>query len=531
MLKYAFFTLFLTLSSFKTNTVLASQEEVDLRDYLFSNYEKESRPIKDINKPVDVEMGLAIQTLEQFNQKTETIKLNIWFRMNWMNEYMSWTNRSEFSMNSIDVNPDNIWTPDIELLNAASLPEIYTLKGGLMLYNTGECMWSRPGIFMFSCPLDLHDFPFDVQKCSMTFASWIFNNNYLNLVPYEDPSKAVDILNDFSHSEWNVKSMEYYPFNMSIGNGEEKSEITYTIELERFTHYYTLTMGMTITLVYVSFLIMFLPPDNISRTSTAVFIPLTILALQLTIIDKVPVVGYYTLMDKFFLSCFISSMMVSMVSAIIYALITHKSHKVLYMISKFVDINRLRYGKNYKKPEKLELKETKFDNSNKLINIQKEDIEIGDEINNPLRRRTVSYKTAVTPPNPETSMLPPPPSTSPPTSPPPPPPSSPTRPTTPTTPTPTDTQLNEKILPQLRKIVSQIRIKKENSPKYISSDKNENSPIIKTIAYDNKLLDLTDDELLLYSFMTSKIKLADNILRILLPCVFSIYIGVLLNVY
>ena len=128
-------------------------------------------------------------------------------------------------------------------------------------------------------------------------------------------------------------------------------------------------------------------------------------------------------------------------------------------------------------------------------------------------------------------MLPPPPSTSPPTSPPPPPPSSPTRPTTPTTPTPSDTQLNEKILPQLRKIVSQIRIKKENSPKYISSDKNENSPIIKTIAYDNKLLDLTDDELLLYSFMTSKIKLADNILRILLPCVFSIYIGVLLNVY
>ena len=109
MLKYAIFTLFLTLSSFQTNTVLGSQEEVDLRDYLFSNYEKESRPIKDINKPVDVEMGLAIQTLEQFNQKTETIKLNIWFRMNWMNEYMSWTNRSEFSMNSIDVNPEAVF--------------------------------------------------------------------------------------------------------------------------------------------------------------------------------------------------------------------------------------------------------------------------------------------------------------------------------------------------------------------------------------------------------------------------------------
>ena len=48
----------------------------------------------------------------------------------------------------------------------------------------------------------------------------------------------------------------------------------------------------------VSFIIMLVAPDNLSRTGTAVFIPLTILALQLTIADKVPVVGYYTLMDK-----------------------------------------------------------------------------------------------------------------------------------------------------------------------------------------------------------------------------------------
>ena len=510
MIRHTLFSLFLiSLCLFRNESAYASQEEVDLREYLFSNYEKESRPTIDINKPVNVEMGLAIQTLEQFNQKTETIKLNIWFRMNWMNEYMSWVNKTEFSMTSIDVNPDNIWTPDIELLNAASLPEIYTLKGGLMLYNTGECMWSRPGIFMFSCPLDLHDFPFDVQKCSMTFASWIFNNNYLRLLPYEDEAKAVDILNDFSHSEWNVKSIVYNPFNMSMGNGEEKSEITYTIELERFTHYYTLTMGMTITLVYVSFLIMFLPPDNISRTSTAVFIPLTILALQLTIIDKVPVVGYYTLMDKFFLSCFISSMMVSMISAIIYALITHKSHKVLHLLSKFIDVSKYKVNGEDKpkkqKPKKLKFQESNIDNTSKFINLDKEDIEIGDELKNPLRQRTVSYKNAITPP-PIENRIPSPPNYPPPQEPPPPPPSS--------------YQNNDNN-----------NNNNNNTVNHISSDKDDNSPIIKTINYDNKLLDLSDDELILYHIMSKKIKLVDNILRIMLPCVFSTYIGVLLNVY
>jgi hypothetical protein len=464
----------LLVSSFQ-KPIQSSQEETALRSYLFNNYDKNSRPIQNINDPLNVEMGLAIQTLEQFNQKTETIKLNIWFRMNWMNDYMNWENQSNFTINSIDVNSANIWTPDIELLNAASLPEIYTLKGGLMLYNTGECMWSRPVIFLFSCPLKLHDFPFDTQRCSMTFSSWIFTNEYLRLTPYSNKDKAVDILNDFSHSEWNVKSIEYKPFNITTKSHQNKSAITYTIELERFTHYYTLTMGMTITLVYVSFLIMFLPPDNISRTSTAVFIPLTILALQLTIIDKVPVVGYYTLMDKFFLSCFISSMMVSMLSAIIFALISHKSHKVLELLSKFKNIDELKKGsenvedndnndeiyedKTQNNEEDL-LEETQINKQNKkIINIEMDDITIGKEYNNPIGKRTISYKSAMT---------------------------------------------------------------------QISNDK-PTSKIIKTINYDNKLLDLSDDELLLYSYMTSKIKLIDNLLRILLPFVFTIYIAVLLD--
>ena len=48
-------------------------------------------------------------------------------------------------------------------------------------------------------------------------------------------------------------------------------------------------MGMTISLMTVSFIIMLIKPDNLNGTGTFVFIPLTILALQLTIADKIPV--------------------------------------------------------------------------------------------------------------------------------------------------------------------------------------------------------------------------------------------------
>ena len=55
------------------------------------------------------------------------------------------------------------------------------------------------------------------------------------------------------------------------------------------------------------------------------FIPLTILALQLTLSGKIPVVGYYTLMDYFFLLCFITSMMCSIESGLVYCLVTTKT--------------------------------------------------------------------------------------------------------------------------------------------------------------------------------------------------------------
>ena len=100
-------------------------------------------------------------------------------------------------------------------------------------------------------------------------------------------------------------------------------------------------MGMTISLVVVSFIIMLMKPDNVSRTGTAVFIPLTILALQLTIADKIPVVGYYTLMDNFFLACFVTSMFVSIESGLIYSLITTDSRRIYtYLVTK-VDLTKL----------------------------------------------------------------------------------------------------------------------------------------------------------------------------------------------
>jgi hypothetical protein len=423
----------LLIKLFLVSLSITSDYENKLRKKIFNNYSNDIIP-KINNNPLNVEMGLAVQTLEEFNQKVESIELNIWVRMNWNDSRLEWNTLNYNNISFIAVKPNMIWHPDIELYNAASLPEIYNLNDAAMLYNRGEIMWSRPGIYRFSCPLDLHNFPFDTQICKFTFGSWIYTNNDLNLRSYLDESKAVDILSGFSHSEWNVISIDYEKEKFN-----NKTLINYFIKLERLTHYYSLSMGMTITLVFVSFIIMCLPSDNVSRTSTAVFIPLTILALQLTIVDKVPVVGYFTIMDKFFLSCFISSMFVSIESGIIFALLSIRSKKILDYINniKYLNIKKI------KKPtEEIDLNN------------------IGNEENNNTDNnlvRSSSYRSAI-----------------------------------------------------------------------INKDLYSNK-IYRIINHDDKHLYLTEDNEITIDYINKKLFYIDNFFRFMIPLVYSIYIGVILN--
>lgn len=323
-------------------------EEKNLRKYLFEDnlYNKNVRPIINTSEPIEIQQGIAVQTLESFNQIDETLSLNMWVRSNWRDEYLGW-NDTNNTLEFISVSSNEIWTPDIELLNAATKPEIYTLQGGINLYNQGDLMYSKPGIFKFSCALDLTNFPFDKQNCTMLFGSWVYNNKYINLIPNKNENKRIDVLKSFSHSEWEIVNVELRELSeeRECCPDEIFNILSYSFILKRYPHYYKISMGMTITLVVVSFIITLMSADNVSRTSTAVFIPLTILALQLTIANKIPVVGYYTLMDQFFLCCFITSMICSIESGLIYAIITSKSPKFYDLLDRHFEF------KNFKEKE------------------------------------------------------------------------------------------------------------------------------------------------------------------------------------
>ena len=107
----------------------ANPEERNLRDYLFGSnrYNKNVRPILNYSQAIEVQQGIAVQTLESFDQIDETLSLNLWIRSNWQDEYLRWDNSNNTDLLKLDfisVSEREIWTPDTELLNAATKPTI-----------------------------------------------------------------------------------------------------------------------------------------------------------------------------------------------------------------------------------------------------------------------------------------------------------------------------------------------------------------------------------------------------------------------
>ena len=480
---YKYFLLLIAL----TKTTFANQEEKNLIDYLLTGHNANVRPVTDFRDPVEVQLGLAVQTIESFDQMEETITLNIWQRMNWLDETLNWDSTVS-NLTSITLDPSEIWTPDLELINAATKPEIYTLEGGLYLYSDGSVTYSKPTILKFSCPLQLSEFPFDIQTCRMNMSSWVYTNDLLELIPNTDASKQVDMLESFRHSEWEVLGAEILEY------GEEReccidrefNVISYSFNLKRFTHYYKISMGMTITLVIVSFIVMLMPADNVSRTGTAVFIPLTILALQLTLADKIPVVGYYTLMDFFFLLCFITSMLVSIESGLVYCLITAKSPNFYNWMDRMFGI----------------LKNHKEQNAPIETNNDEEFVKVIDELNDVRETSTDTHSL-----NLEMDR------------------------------TPEKISIRSRSYQEGLKINTELRHRRVKDVESTGSGEKrslrdeylEENNIQKIINYDDKMLYLTEDQQLIDRLLNTYINKFDNIVRVILPFIFFLLIIVIMS--
>ena len=331
--------------------------EQQIRKNIFTNYNNNNRPILNSSHNVVLKYGLEINNLVFFNQKAENIELTMKNTLSWKDQYLTWDLKDNSSTPKyITTTADMVWQPDLELYNAATKPKIFDKNPLIKIYYDGTIEYIRHISYSFSCKLDLRDFPFDTQTCTMLFGSWKYPKKILDIVLFnsQDNPENPDyfdnftVSKDFSHNEWIIETISVthkdYEYKCCPGDLWPNSE--FSITLKRNPHKYTILVIMSIFIAVSSLFINFINILIYYRTFILVFIPLTLIWLQIHTSSKIPVVEYPTKLEKIIISCFLTTMCSLFESGILYSLLTNY-YKLFLNYFKLDGKNSIKTGYHY----------------------------------------------------------------------------------------------------------------------------------------------------------------------------------------
>ena len=367
-------------------------KEEDLRNDIFTNYSNLTIPVKSNEIAVNLFYGLSIESLVFFDQKAEKIKFNTLTTLIWEDQYLKWEDDPRHNNHShnpefIIIPNYLIWRPDLELYNSGSKPELFEERGQSKLYKNGLIIYNRPTAYTFSCKLSLDEFPFDTQVCSMTFGSWKYPKAILNLRPFTTEElissfftnnqtltdlfnsvydsdtfstsnqntymdmnqsninsqhyipqflkdfrniKNVSVSSSFSHNEWIIEevSVDHQDFEYLCCPGDLWPNTEFKITLRRNPHKYIILIIMAVFITLSSLTINILNLTQYRRTYILVFIPLTLIWLQIHSSSKIPVIEYPTKLEKIIQLCFYVTIISAFESGIMYNLVLNRFNKL-----------------------------------------------------------------------------------------------------------------------------------------------------------------------------------------------------------
>ncbi|XP_035000688.1 glycine receptor subunit alpha-3 isoform X2 [Hippoglossus stenolepis] len=131
--------------------------------------------------PVNVSCNIFINSFGSIAETTMDYRVNIFLRQQWNDPRLAY---AEYPDDSLDLDPsmlDSIWKPDLFFANekGAHFHEVTTDNKLLRIFKNGNVLYSIRLTLTLSCPMDLKNFPMDVQTCMMQLESFGYTMNDL----------------------------------------------------------------------------------------------------------------------------------------------------------------------------------------------------------------------------------------------------------------------------------------------------------------------------------------------------------------
>lgn len=257
---------------------------------LFDGYNKDSRPVFNKSKAVNVELDVAYSQLVDLDGKNQILSSKIWIRQIWRNPFLSWKPENYSGIKAINVDPKLVWKPDLVLYNNIGIGQtgaIYNYDTKVVLNHDGTNYWYAPTEIKSICKIDITFFPFDEQKCPLVFGSWTYTGNYLNLTKKND---SADLGKYTISGEWELIAM---PARRNVVKysccPHPYIDVTYHIIVRRKVLFYMANLILPcVVLALLTVFSFYLPPESGERVSLVITILLGLTVFMLVFTENVP---------------------------------------------------------------------------------------------------------------------------------------------------------------------------------------------------------------------------------------------------
>ncbi|KAK1882676.1 5-hydroxytryptamine receptor 3A [Dissostichus eleginoides] len=224
---------------------------VRLSEFLSAGYKKGVRPVKDWRTSTIVAIDLMVYSILNVDEKNQVLTTYVWYRQSWTDEFLVWNPEDFDEVKQVSLPTANVWVPDI-LINefvdvgkSPDIPYVYVTHDGLVRNY-------KPIQVVTACTLNIYNFPFDVQKCSLTFQSWLHTIDDINITLMRSPEELREDKSVFmNQGEWELLHILSNYKIFSVDNDDYYAEMKFHVSVYFVVCMALLVISLTETVLIV----------------------------------------------------------------------------------------------------------------------------------------------------------------------------------------------------------------------------------------------------------------------------------------
>lgn len=228
-----------------------------LFDKLFNDYNPDVRPTLEYQNTLLVNVSVNLIALHSLEERSQTLSATVWIDLEWIDVHLTW-NRSEYnSIQTIIVPAEKVWIPDICVTNEVTNNKCLVRSDDekVLLEHTGKVtIWWNKEV-KTGCDVDISQYPFDRQNCSIQVGTWYSVDEKIKLVK---KFNELDLDNYTPNEEWDIIYSNVT--EIPVVDELNYTDIQFSIVIDRKPLFYLYSTVLPILLLSVLNMVCFVVP-------------------------------------------------------------------------------------------------------------------------------------------------------------------------------------------------------------------------------------------------------------------------------